>query len=637
MASIQIFANGIVLDFVHDSLTVNRENNAFITDFKVSHSSFPFLIIENTRTKEALGPREIASLGKKKVVDVVVIESGQTYSGQLCTLNYINGFRKCDLKYGSSALSILDKKLSGLLPVLSIIPGFVNPVPFTETALSTVPGYLLFPEFAAAQLGKIFPEVNYTFPMMFWQDKFGEALEVDDEWFPYQNYYNHLRGGNGNYVPNYFTIIGDNVIVSNGNVPSPQLFALGVLKMAFEGIGWTIAGDFVTSAFARRLLVLSSKDNLCAVPVAANPHYFNYSNFVYSAFLPYRFYRHTFTPDSAGEYYLNYHSIEPLRPGGIAPDNPLTYLAIKHDGNTTPLYKNFNEPGTLDFSGQHTFIITEEQLGQTITIEWGRHNTTPDVPPLFFEFAWGMTGKTFYMMHPTLELGRYAPDWNLAEFINELKLKFCLDVALDDLSQVATFNFAKDILISPNKFVTAKKLTISEYAPPENFGIVMKGPEGDPFILITPEGVTNNSAPESDYIEKIESKFKLVPNNSLTADIGAAEDKDGVGLMIYDPQLPENAGDVVRPLISPDYNGYTLSIAGTRGTYNTYWREVIQMKLHGSTLTMEGPFTDQEVRQLQRMQKTHINNQEYIILGIELKATLQGNNQVKFNLQSVTL
>jgi hypothetical protein len=43
MSLIKIIANGIELDFVKETLTIRKENNALIRNFKVSHSNFPFL------------------------------------------------------------------------------------------------------------------------------------------------------------------------------------------------------------------------------------------------------------------------------------------------------------------------------------------------------------------------------------------------------------------------------------------------------------------------------------------------------------------------------------------------------------------------------------------------------------------
>jgi len=117
MALIEIFANGIRLDFVNETLSVKTENNAFITDFKVSYNTFPFLVIENRNAKAALGPRDITSINKKTSVPVVVLFSGQRYTGTLTVSSYLPQYRKCNLKFGSAILPIMDKKCADFLPV----------------------------------------------------------------------------------------------------------------------------------------------------------------------------------------------------------------------------------------------------------------------------------------------------------------------------------------------------------------------------------------------------------------------------------------------------------------------------------------------------------------------------------------
>ena len=104
MAIIRIVANGIELDFVRETLKIKKENNSFIPTFKVSYNSYPFLIVENSKTASALGTREITSVLKKKIVPVFVYEMGIPYYGELEIISYISGFRKCNLRFGSDII-----------------------------------------------------------------------------------------------------------------------------------------------------------------------------------------------------------------------------------------------------------------------------------------------------------------------------------------------------------------------------------------------------------------------------------------------------------------------------------------------------------------------------------------------------
>ncbi|MFA9207290.1 MAG: hypothetical protein ACEQSN_03170 [Yersinia sp. (in: enterobacteria)] len=189
MSLIKIFANDIELDFVKDTLSIKKENTALTRDFKVAHSTFPFLIIENLAAKQALGTRSLASINKIKTVEVTIFEGGKKYLGELQILSYLNGFRKCNLKYASELLSIMNSKISSFMPIVSVIPGETSPETFIETggAMQTPYGHptdwLTYP---VDFIDQGFPDVKWQFPTMEWKNKFGEALTSDDDWVDYQ-------------------------------------------------------------------------------------------------------------------------------------------------------------------------------------------------------------------------------------------------------------------------------------------------------------------------------------------------------------------------------------------------------------------------------------------------------------------
>jgi hypothetical protein len=192
MSIIKIYAGEIELAFKKETLTLKKENNSLSTDFKVTHSTFPFLIIENENTKTALGSSDITSISKKKIIPVTVLELGIKYYGELQQLSVVNGFRKCNLKYSSEILTIINKQISDFMPTVSVIPGETNPVPYTEETDAVVSGSSNWQNYPVSFIGKIFPEVKWQFPMMYFNYKFGEALPFDDDWFQYQKYINRF-------------------------------------------------------------------------------------------------------------------------------------------------------------------------------------------------------------------------------------------------------------------------------------------------------------------------------------------------------------------------------------------------------------------------------------------------------------
>lgn len=644
MGIIRIFANGIELDYVRESLRIKKESNAFITDFKASHSSFPFLIVENATTKRALGTRDITSVLKVTVVPVTVLEKGDKYYGELQVINYLNGYRKCNLKYGSDLLKILGKKLSALLPVVSVIPGETDPVPYSEEGIEVVPGFEHWNDYPLPFSGKIFPEVNYQFPELAWKHKFWEEEpEEGDEWRWYYGFYNRVHPDPLFFEANTYDIYGETgqeISIFNRNVPSPQLYLLGILKLAFASAGWKIAGAFTETEFIKRLLVLSTKSNLCAVPIVPETQMLTFADFPHELLFVYHYYQYDFVPDAPGNYEFHYHVKESLYPGGITVQNHKTLLVWKSgsgtvfDENTVSVYRNTNDPDVRVFDGSFTISVSEDQVGDTFKIQWCRHNSVSGFP-LEFDIRWGNEAKTFQMMHPTIPLGRYAPDWSLSDYINEIKKLFCLDIRFDDLTKTAWFDYTATLLKSSKIYQARKSLALSDYAPPAYNAIMLQyGNDHDNMLYIDRNGPQMNRREEGDLVLDLQSKFKLVPHNSYTSDISASEDKDGVGLMIYDP------GDYEAyriPVTAPDYDGQTLSIDGALGIYNIFWKHTIQFRLNASAVEIEGPFTETEISKMLAAQKLWIDNQTYVITILEYSETLQGNYEVKLKLESVTL
>jgi len=62
----------------------------------------------------------------------------------------------------------------------------------------------------------------------------------------------------------------------------------------------------------------------------------------------------------------------------------------------------------------------------TLTLEFVSY---AEVMPISYSFAISkLFDKSFNQMHPTIELGRYCPDWTFATYINALKNFFNLDI-----------------------------------------------------------------------------------------------------------------------------------------------------------------------------------------------------------------
>jgi len=260
MAAIKIIANDLELDYVKETLSVKKENTALSRNFKISHSVFPFLIIENSKTKKAIGTRELTSIKKKKFIDVTVFDSGEKYLGKLQVISYLNGFRKCNLKYASELLNITDVKISEFMPTVSVIPGETSPVPFVESSDQAITGSEHWSTYPLSFINQGFPSVKWQFPTMQWKDKFGVDLADDDEWFKYTGEVNLFAAdksffANNTYTENEFEVL----TLDNINVAMPQVYLLAPLFYALQSIGYSAEGSFYDNDFIKRILFLSFK------------------------------------------------------------------------------------------------------------------------------------------------------------------------------------------------------------------------------------------------------------------------------------------------------------------------------------------------------------------------------------------
>lgn len=635
MSLIKIIANGIELNFVKDTLSIKKENNSLIRDFKVAYSSVPFLIVENENTNIALGTRDLSSVKKKKTVSVYVFEGGNKYLGELQILSYLNVFRKCNLKYASELLSIMDKKISEFMPVVSVIPGETTPVSYTEKADALVEGYENWDEYPLDFIENGFPDVKWQFPTMNWKDKFGVDLSEDDEWHGYGNKINGFKlldsmFLDGLFENNSFTENETEVLnVFNRNVPSPQIYLISPLFYALDSIGFKPSGDFYTDNFIKRLLLLSTKDNLCEVKNLKDPAEVVFTGSFESYTDPNgnTMYKKDCAIDipSAGTYTVKYsftlsgptpyysfgvYGLFAWTPGF---DDVNQYLFRKQQLNVSS--KVFE--GTIDFSFD---------AADTLNLEFQSYiNTMPSYSISIIK----QFDKTFHQMHPTIELGRYLPEWTFATYLNAIQNMFNLDINIDDFKKEMRIDYNEDKIVSDDKIVLSKSLYIENYdQTPYNAFLLKYQNEEDLSLWITSEGAETFVNQKSSFSDPLDSKFKFIPVTNTAELSEAIDSKEGVGLMIYNHELFPNVSD--------DYLGQNLNIDGEGGIYKVYWKKWLKFRLNASEVEMSGPFTQTELNKILLVKRIYIDNQEYMISSIQYSERQQDNFDVKFSLLSIT-
>lgn len=624
MSLIRIEKDGVILDFVKESLTIRKENNAMIRNFKVSHSNFPFLIVENKKAKTALGPRDITSVNKVKIINVDVYENDLKYYGQLEVVSYLKNYRKCNLKYASPLLGIMNKKISEFMPVVSVVTGEEIPTSdFVEAAAAIFTGDDSWPAYAEAIITQGYPAVKWNFPMMQWKDKFGTDLTTDDEWFFFKNFVNAFTE-DGNYLLNTATPDGDfNYDITNVNVPMPQIYLLSPLFYALKSIGFTYGGDFPESAFIKKIVLLSTKNNLCKVyPLLAEVPItlgalVPYINPVYN--LAY----YELTADTVGTYIVHFVFTEPQYG---TPAGTVKSFTVSFDGAADGyLHQRGKNAQTYDAFVE--ISVSESQLGLPIRFNY---LTPASSMPTYSITVQLKTQNALYQMHPTIETGRYLPDWTLPTYINNLKNWFNLDVDIDDLRNKFILNFNEDWITNQLPEVIKKSMAITSYEQTPYQAFLLKHDnDEDAALWIERSGAVTYTNQSSDYAEILQGKFKFVPTAFGTSNLSdTLEEKNGIGLMIYD--------ETNSPYTSETYDGKTLKIDGVGGIYDVCWKKFLNFRINASVIELTGGFTKTEIGKFIKTKRIHVDHQDYVVSVLDFKELKQDNYMVTFKVESVT-
>ncbi len=642
---IQIFTlNGEEIQFKRDSLNIKKENNSFTADFKTAHSSYPFLIIENDITKKLLGPSDITSVQKIKIVEVIVIEFGVTYNGELQQLSVQKNFRKCNLKYSSKLLSLNNKKLNELMDIVSIIPEETNPIPFTETSNVIFSGTNYWPSFTQNRIGKIFPEVTFNFPMMYWKNKYGIDLNSSDAWYLYKNYINNFKYDSStntySFLENTASVSGSIITISNYNVPMPQMFLLSPLYYALKTIGWKIDGDFTEHELIKRLMLVSFNSNICKITLYPEPINIDLNTFTY----PWTFvnnggvfgediYRRVLNINLpvAGTYKISFHFELPFLPSGTIFNWQKTRLFFNPagDDNTIIVFDKYTKYN----NGINYIIEGEIEMNSDSGICIIAYEDSLSRMPISYNLSILLTSeeKEYNQMHPTIDLNRYVPNITFSNYLSALKNFFNLNIIPNDLSKTLTLNINENSVLN-QPLILSKSHLLSSFDLAANTSFILKYQnDEDEGAFITRNNVEIYTNQKTDFTKTIDSKFKLIPSNNITSELSEeVKDKEGFGLIIY---TPESAPFTSKETI----NGYNLKIIGDKGIYDTFHKKFLKIRLNASQVEITTFLTQQEVSILQKYNSIYVDNQHYNLISFESSEVENQKIQVKMILETIII
>jgi len=607
MKSFRIFVKGIELDHVREDAKVRDENSSFSEEIRVKHSTRPIRVKDNLNALKALGEFEIATVKKRKFFPCKVVIGAIRQDGVLVQNERIPGFRKCDVKFGSEVNEIMDQKIADYFPVYSVIND-----PFPETyqqeASDEYGNQQEWSDHAKFLSGKMYPQVKWQLPEIRYTDKFGTDLKQEDSHFFYRRHLNarDFEGLTKNTLvsnANYFS-------VQNNNVVAPQVFWLAPILYAFESIGYKLTGSVPEHGFFKRLLLYSDSDNMVKIPrkppgepldILSVPWT---QDFVYGvSSFPFRTYmkKLDFIPQNPGEHVVRFDM--------FMDTNSFYGVQILKDNqtiaNNSRLY-----PGP--FEGILNFNVEEVEPGQSYPTYTFIYHSLARFIPDEFEIGWyqDLSELDFFDIHPTIDFKRYIPDWTTVDYLNKSQALFNLKIDIDDVEKTIALNFnEEDYLLNGKTIPIFKSLFIKE---PKNI-------EAESYYLKYANNVDkgqfitlHEDVQRDENTKEIETDFKFIPFKRNRHEMSQeVEDRDGVGLMLYDPAS--------HPGTVESYAGTSLSIPGAGGIFQTFHKRWILFRLNAANVTLEGPFSKTELYQISRYKKILVDGQVYLVKAIDYK------------------
>ena len=629
MRSLRIFVNDIELEHVREDLKVRDENNSFSDQLKVSYTTRPVRIVENKAAVEALGEFSISSAGKKKYFPCKIVRGAVRYNGVLTQYDKLNGFRKCDLKFGSAVNGIMDKKIAGFFPYYNVTGSETFPEYSEESSEPHNAGQDWIDE-AASRIGRTYPQVKWQLPYMRYKGKFGEDLKKEDTHYKYLGGINYYMLGNL-VVNRPADLNAIDPVPYNATVIAPQVFVLSPLYYAFNTLGYVLSGSFVNSSFFRRLMFLSENDNMTkviqkypGVIIDINSPAWEQvwtRNFLGLQSPTYA--KKVILTAEEGEFKLRYK----LR---MAYDISQGYVKSEYgidvflNGNRI---ENFTSVSIDAQEGEIPISVSAEQAGQEIEIRY--HSFSKEMPAEHkIEFAEDLPDLEFHDQHPTIDFSRHLPDWTVAELLNNLKNTFNLKIDFDDVAKEVQINFnEEDYLIGGEALPLRKSLEVGDIKniPSESY-LLKYANDIDSSMFISRDQINFNAVKEENTTPLV-SAFKYIPHTSTAELSDAVMDKEGVGLILA------AVGSVNT---TNNFNGLSLNISGPGGIGTTYWKRWLLFRINAAGTTLKGPFTQTELYQISQKKKIYIDHQLWMVKAVDYKENSIALFETEIEVESVS-
>lgn len=618
MVKLQIEVNGEQLDYVKDTLSIKEILDTFQESYQLPATTYPFLIIDNEVAQRNLGVFKLGTSLLDREVSCLLRFRESVFKAIITQEDSLDtGYRKCNLRIVGDLDQILSRPLKDFMPVIKLDP---NAGDYSEDYNGDYDQSVWITHVASVN-NRTWPQVKYVFPQIKHLDR------EDDELNSYLGFLN-LKDNNGVLELNEFTEIDPfNATLLNKSRLAPKVFILTVLENVFSSIGWRIKGSFVDHPAIRTAffdvdvyqtftdLITSTGINIDFTPL-------NYSIRLggQSAYRGIFMYvkEIVFTLPDEDDYILKYNIEMPDTLSGTSARFSQWGLAVIQSGTTTDSFLQYvggTQTGELSFSG-----VTGEDVKLLL---FSYNQIEPDF--IDTKILKSTDAPNFQPYHPTLDLGRYVPEWRVNDLFKNLRQLFNLKFDANEASKTMSISFRKD-LINYNdisKLDLNVKMSNPRYSDASSFLLKMNE-EDLPSLFIDKSGTILNGT-ESDQTKIIQSDFKVIQKQPVVY-TNEYLDYRGNGIAFYDPILD---------IIGTQSFALSLLLTGENGIYNRLWKTWLRSRLNAFTVDIENYMTLDEIEKLRRSSKISIDDQLLLVKEIETKNRNSGSFEVKALLESI--
>ncbi|MCD8435864.1 hypothetical protein LNJ03_11225 [Tenacibaculum dicentrarchi] len=631
---IKITCNDIELNIVKASLSIVLKNTAFSDNFSLEYSQYPFLILEDKSTEQALGTRHILSLKKQREYDVLVHRNNSVYFGKLKVKSYGVGVRKCDLVFGSELLKILDKPIADFMPNVYL----VGNSDYKEVVLDKSGQQNIVDELNNIQYGK-YPVSQFQFPEIYAPD-FHDKEANDAEWGSYGGYLNNRFS--------YFKDLDDSNsteylmfnnmkegVPNNRNSFHPCPYLLAPLDNCLNNIDFKrklISDDFLNNillfsdvdshskyTYSQLKFNIQTKDSYDKMASSETPEYSGVS----MLFLP--DWSDSSTEklgglDSSiystnGEIGIRYHFeevTEATHNFGLGTDGKEFPILRIYFNDSTPVVEKYWHDADSNgvISGEAIYPVSREA---ELDDRWLNINTSfPNKSTDYSIDVFSTNDKDLYVLSETVDLSRHVPKWTFGEYLNNIKKLLNLKIDVDDSLKTLSFEYIDKYLNNTEMVdLSGYNLEISNYENNQSNGFKIKY-ANDEFARIDENGVSDEDKIGDDLIE-IANDFLTPEFNGTHHEITKDDISDGTILMLNKAGTP-NTTDIIE--------NKTLNLVGDKGIGNIFWKDWVKFRQNASNITLTGRIEKKHRIEIQQKKKVYYNNIVFLVEKITLKKKL---------------